>query len=971
MRAVCTLGRKMAPAVDGQVTRRMSSTGTADRAGPGAVDPARAVAPAPLRRDRLHQTLARVWDARIASVVAPPGCGKTTLLSTFVETADVPTAWYRADPGDGTVVGLLSALGPACQVAFGGSDGRWTSVGDAVDALAAWPGPSGLVVIDDLHALNGTAAERAIEELIAALPASIRVLLGSRTEPGLDLTRLRVAGQVVDVGPDDLRFRTWEVERLFRDHFQQPCPATDVPVLTRVTEGWAAGLQLFHLATTGTSSARRRSLLTALPSSSRLVREYLARNVLDTLPEDVRRFLLDTCLLGVLTPDVCCELLGRPDGRSLLDEAERRQLFVQRSPDGTLRYHELFRRHLEDTLVDQIGEAAVRRRALAAGRVLAGCGYVGPAVRAFGRAHDRKAISELLGQDQGAMVNGAADWLLHLPPTVVEGDPWLLLATARHHRSCGRLDDALRSYRAAESGLHAPHDTVAREERLALGRWVDSFPQPGGGWVGSLRRASQRDPAAAAATQRDTGPTGDLVRGVAWLLAGDLALAAEELRRVGDHVEVGVTTAIVADAAALIAELLDGRPGAEVDLDRLAATAEEEGQPWLGRIARAACALSGNADLLEQAAVLRSVCVALGDHWGAAACDLLFGIGAIRAREPGAVPLERAAEAFRVLGSPVLESWARAHHALTLAAGDEPGANPAAVTAESTARLAGARAAQAVAHLAQHRAGDGTSQDHLEVARLIAAECGMERGLRLLEDAVADAPEPSEGHAVAVRCLGGLEVRRDGDVVDLSSLRPRARSVLAVLAMRGGPVHWEVLASALWPDADADAARRNVHVAVSSLRRVLEPDAANRHSTVLIRAGEAYRLVARIDVADLEAAAHQVAAASDEPATRAALEEVVGLYTGELLPEVGPAEWAVRRREQLRELAVQAAERLVEHHLATGAPDAASAVARRGLAIDGYRSNLWEALLRALDEEGDELASARVRERYDALLATG
>ena len=696
------------------------------------------------------------------------------------------------------------------------------------------------------------------------MPATVRFVLGSRTEPGVDLTRMRVSGHVVDLGPDDLRFRTWEVERLFRDHFGQPCAAIDLPVLTRVTEGWAAGLQLFHLATTGTSTARRRSMLSSLPSSSRLVREYLAKNVLDTLPEEMRQFLLDTALLGVLTPTVCCQLLDRPDGRTLLDEAERRQLFVQRSPDGTLRYHELFRRHLEDTLVDQLGEAGVRDRARKAAQVLADCGYVGAAVRAFGRAHDRDAIAELLGHDQGAMANGAAHWLLHLPPTLVEGDPWLMLATARHHRSCGRLDDALRSYRNAEAGLHAPHDGIARDERLALGRWVDSFPQPGGGWIGSLRRASHRDPAAVAAAERDTGPTGDLVRGLAWLMAGDLRVAGEQLRRVGDCEAVSVATALVSDGAALIARLLDGEPGAEVELDQLAAAAETDGQPWLGRVARATCALSGDRDLLEHAAVLRSMCFAMGDRWGAAGCDLLFGIGAVRAGEPAAVALERAADELRLLGSPVLEAWASAHHALALAAIDDPAAAPAASAAESLARLAGARAAQAVAHLALHRADDGPQRDHLEVARSMAAECGMERGLRLLEDAVAAGRSESEQDppGLSVRCLGGLEVRRSGIVVDLADLRPRARAVLALIAAAGRPVHWEVLAASLWPDADPEAARRNVHVAVSSLRRVLEPSAAGRHPTVLVRDGEAYLLMAQVDVVELEAAVRDATAAT-------------------------------------------------------------------------------------------------------------
>ena len=74
------------------------------------------------------------------------------------------------------------------------------------------------------------------------------------SRPGINLSRLRVADELLEVGTDDLRFRAWEVEQLFRDVYHDPVPPADLAVLARRTEGWAAGLQLFHLATRGRSA---------------------------------------------------------------------------------------------------------------------------------------------------------------------------------------------------------------------------------------------------------------------------------------------------------------------------------------------------------------------------------------------------------------------------------------------------------------------------------------------------------------------------------------------------------------------------------------------------------------------------------------------------------------------------------------------------------------------------------------------
>jgi ATP/maltotriose-dependent transcriptional regulator MalT len=113
-------------------------------------------------------------------------------------------------------------------------------VDDAVCALEAWPatGPA-LLVIDDFHALEGTAAEAAFARFVDFAPAWLAPVVATRVAPGLNLTRLRLDGALLELGPDDLRFRPWEVEQLFRDVYHDPVPPADLAVLARRTEGWA------------------------------------------------------------------------------------------------------------------------------------------------------------------------------------------------------------------------------------------------------------------------------------------------------------------------------------------------------------------------------------------------------------------------------------------------------------------------------------------------------------------------------------------------------------------------------------------------------------------------------------------------------------------------------------------------------------------------------------------------------------
>ncbi len=966
--------------------------------------------------DRLDARLEAVWNHRLGLVVAPAGSGKTSLLARFAARAPGPVGWYRAEGWDSDEAALIRHLEAALAPAMPGIARGWGDVGDAANALASRVGERILLVVDDLHTLEATPAEAALERLIEYAPPSLTVVAASRVPPRFNLPRLRVSGQLVELTGDDLRFRSWEVERLFRDFYEEPLPPEDLARLARRTEGWAAGLQLFHLATRGRPPEDRRRLLGELGLSSRLARElrdYLARNVLDQLPVDLRRFLVETSVLGRLSAPLCDRLLDRTDSREVLEDLERRRLFTQRlAEDGWYRYHEVLRSHLQAVLLEEVGPAGLRDRFCVAGGLLVESGALPEGVEAFCRGEDWDRVSRLLGRNGREVADGPSPWLDALPPAVVANDPWLLLANARRLRAEGRLAEASDAYRRAES-VFGPTDAglTCRAERQMIGHWLGGAGSPTPDRrdaMALLRAALARDPmtAARAAEQLDS-PEGEVVAGLASIAAGHVARARRELVHAAERPDAGRTLRVVAALGAGIAGVLMGQRQAALEVEGAVTAAEEAGLDWLARIGRAALGLTGSEEAVREAEAVADASRRLGDWWGEAIARLCAAWGSATAGHP-TDDLDEVVARVRSLEAATLEGWTRGLAALAAAQAREPEARAAALAAEAAARSIGVPAASLCANLALSTVA--STSDEAAEFRAAAEAIARDTGLLAPRVGVVDTAPPlrvpaetrsngspahrhtngsahrGNGHAgpdpagappLEIRLLGGFDLRLDGRAVDLSTIRPRARALLRLLALDTGmAVHHETVEAALWPEAEPGAGARSLHVAVASLRRVLEPGAARGSFQLLRREGDAYRLAlpegADVDLARFEralAAGRLSRERGDDGGARRAYEEALDAYGGELLPEDGPAEWVADRREQARLGAVEAAQRLAEIFLRSGDAEGASRAASAGLRIERYHDPLWRLLIRSRDEAGDQGAASRARLGYDQMLA--
>ncbi|HET6951610.1 MAG TPA: BTAD domain-containing putative transcriptional regulator [Acidimicrobiales bacterium] len=981
-----------------------------------------------LPRERLLRSLAGAIDHRLLLVTGPAGCGKTTLLAQFVTTAPDPSAWYQLDAGDGRETTMLAHLAQALASVLPHLDGvdGWHSADEAAEALDALPAgalATGKVVLalDDLHAVAGSPGEAALGTVVELAPPWLAFAATCRQPPAWNLPRLRVSGALYEVGPDDLRFRSWEVERLFADVYGEPLPPGDLARLAHGLEGWAAGLQLFHLATRGKHASERRRAVAALPARSKLIRDYLSGNVLDELPAEQRTFLVDTSVLGRLTPALCDELRQVGDSRRLLAELEDRQVFVTRldEDEPAFRYHEVFRGYLETRLVERDGEEQAKEWSRRAAGLMEAAGCLVDALRAFCWSGDWAAVERIVATGGAELADDSGAWLDLLPAGLAEDDPWLTIAAARRAVATGRFATALALYERVERlQVSDARRDICRRERAVVAAWLEPGAPVPPGWAGRLRAVVRSRPLRAVDERRAVprlaaggsivaGPVGEaaagtadtaagpgrepvsdpvggaLVEAVALALGGRLGESGQRLVALADDPDVALPAAAAARVTLTAVNALAGRPVAG-ELDDLAEVVELADMPWLSAVAPAAAGLGGG-EGRARAVEVAAERDAQGDPWGSVAARFFAVLGSLVTGGSPVDDLVDLCDRLHRLDAGAVEAWCRAWLATALARSGDARALEVARTAESTAATAGVPGAEMWAITVQAQLGEGH-----EAAGHEARAADLRRRWQLdvpvppldgdraadqASPAVPQRPAAARGPGLRVRCLGGFRLELDGRVVDVAAVKPRARAALHLLAAHGGrPVHAETLVDALWPDLDMAAGKRNLQVAVSSLRRLFD-DHNSGGSRLVRREGPAYVLalpdVGCADVAVFTAArdeARDAARAGDGAHVLDAGDRALVAYGGDLLPEEGPAEWVVGLRRQLAADAADVALLVGETAATLGSRDIAAAAFGRGLDIDRYHDGLWRALIDAQERSGDLAAATRTLDRYNDVL---
>lgn len=561
--------------------------------------------PRSVDRRRLLDLMAAGASARLTLVSAPAGFGKTTLIAAWLAERRPAgrVAWVSLDARDTDAMTfwtyLLVAIDRAAPGSAASALGRLDTSRAPVEAVLAGllnelsVLPEDLtIVLDDYHLADGPGVQHGMAYFVDHLPPQVHLVVSTRADPGLPLPRLRVRGEVVEIRAADLRFTADEAaEYLDRVHDVR-LPTADIAVLESRTEGWAAALQLAALSLRG--RARPSEFVAGFAGTDRFVVDYLADEVLDRQPPEVRRFLLGTSVLERLTGPLCDALTGHPDGRRTLVELERANLFVVPLDDQRhwYRYHHLFADVLRARLLDEHPDdvPALHRRASDWFDRHGDPEHAVSHALAAGDVERAAALVELALPEQRRLRREAVirRWAGELPPDVVADRPVLALGFIGAFAAANDFDglqDRLNDLERLLARPAADHVVVdkAEYERLpgVLPTYQAATALMTADLPGTLRHAAAARERAAPSDLL-THAAADALTGIAAWATGDLITArrsyeaaADGLSRAGHTADVLGCTITLVDLDITLGRLTGARARAEAAL-RLA---EADGLP--------------------------------------------------------------------------------------------------------------------------------------------------------------------------------------------------------------------------------------------------------------------------------------------------------------------------------------------------------------------------------------------------------
>ena len=426
-------------------------------------------------RSRLMKRLDEASQFALTLVSAPAGFGKTTLLANWTRQANQNCAWLTLEPGDNDTQRYYSYLISTLErVQPGLLESTRSYLQDEpiqpetlltalLNKLVGFKEDL-FLILDDYHTIENLEIHNSMMFFLDHLPPGVHVILATRSDLPLKLSRMRGRGQMGEIRTGELRFTYAECIEFLNERVGLALSAGQIEALERRTEGWAAGLYLVTLSMQRLDRGQEAEFIASLSSSNHYVLDYLTDEVLSRLNEDLHTFLLETSILERLSAPLCKAVTGKRDSDRLLAQLERENIFLFSQDDDHqwYRYHPLFADLLRKRLVSHNPETLARLY-LRASKWMEANDMLSEAVEyalAGGELDQagmliERNILELLFRGEFATARG---WLEKLPDQMVQSHPLFQLAWAWTHILPGEWNQA-------EKQLKQIQDRLGRMEK--------------------------------------------------------------------------------------------------------------------------------------------------------------------------------------------------------------------------------------------------------------------------------------------------------------------------------------------------------------------------------------------------------------------------------------------------------------------------------------------------------------------------
>ncbi len=427
--------------------------------------------------DRLNKRLNRP----LSLVCAPAGYGKSTLVSSWLETSDLPAVWLSLDEGDNDLHLFLSyfltaiqtiypKVGHELQTVLKGQElpsvpfliGRLVNELDKIDTPF-------VLAMDDYHVIQNNAVHELLKGIIKHPPQIMHLVLVSRIDPPLPLTTLRAKGYMTEIRMKDLRFSRRETTEFLQQMLEAALEESTISLFEQKSEGWITGLRLAALSLRHTDDIE--GVVSSLPEANRFILDYFVEEILSQQTETVQDCLITISVLDRFCAPLCESVFnsdkppgsGGVNGYEFLQLLKKANMFVISLDDEGLwfRYHHLFKSLLRRKIKHRSTPEDIGTIHTKVSTWFAENGYFEEAIKhALAGGGIEKAV-EIVGQARHHLMNTEqwhrlARWLkLFSPESILQYPHLILLRCWLDYYHWYRLDNLVKDLTQADLQLES------------------------------------------------------------------------------------------------------------------------------------------------------------------------------------------------------------------------------------------------------------------------------------------------------------------------------------------------------------------------------------------------------------------------------------------------------------------------------------------------------------------------------------
>ena len=446
-----------------------------------------------VHRPALVQRINQGLEGYLTLVSAPVGFGKTTLASEWAAQSPRRIAWLSLDESDNDLDVFVSYCIAAIRTIFpeacpdlselirSGQLPEVTTLSSIfINEIDDLPDRF-VLILDDYHCITTRAIHDLLDHILRHPPLPLHLLMTSRTDPPLALSRLRSNGLLTEFRANDLHFSPQETEVFLAQTVGVDQSEQAAAVLQTRSEGWIAGLQL--AATSLRMASDKPAFIKELAyGQNRQIMTYLFEQVLQQQSLPVRDFLIKTSIVDRFSAALARAIVGAgPDAPALVTPLALEQAgLMLNALDSTgewYAYHALFRDLLRQTLQSTCPPEELAQLHRRAALWLSQQNLIEEALHQALAAHDMELATQIIAANWIEQLNRedwrtVERWLSLLPDDVIATHHWLVAAKLAIFQVQYRWDGLLPLLKQAEQ-LMAEATILSGTDRLLLRGHLD------------------------------------------------------------------------------------------------------------------------------------------------------------------------------------------------------------------------------------------------------------------------------------------------------------------------------------------------------------------------------------------------------------------------------------------------------------------------------------------------------------------